>query len=394
MPKLVHAFPKLHQHASGHAFVKVDGQQKYLGRWGDPATREAYDRFVAEWLSHGRRMPPQPTDIEPRLLTINQLVDQFSAWFERRGVTKGRRGTMAMACRLLRELYGSTPAADFGPNKLRAFRAAGLAGNPNANPPRAAWSRTTANTRTTCARQVFKFAVSHELLPEPQLRSLATVEAIAKGEGKPAQKVMPVKYGDVWRTSRHLTRPVRGLITLQLLSAARGDEIVRLRLMDIDMSSDVWSVRITEHKTAHTGGQRVLYFGPRAQKALRPFLNASRRIDEPLFDPRESNAEAKRRGAKGSRRDGQPQAASKTDRQISNCYTTDSYRRAVARACKAAGVPPWSPHQLRHTAGTRARRIAGLDGAQAYLGHAHANVTERYAELDFEKARDIARRIG
>ncbi|PIE23314.1 MAG: hypothetical protein CSA62_07920 [Planctomycetota bacterium] len=43
-------------------------------------------------------------------------------------------------------------------------------------------------------------------------------------------------------------------------------------------------------------------------------------------------------------------------RKLSNSYTTETYRRAVHRACTAAGVPTWSPNQLRHTGLTNAAR--------------------------------------
>jgi integrase len=80
--------------------------------------------------------------------------------------------------------------------------------------------------------------------------------------------------------------------------------------------------------------------------------------------------------------------------KIGDHYTKDSYNRAIRRACKQAGVPSWTPNQLRHSSGTEVRNKYGLDAAQAYLGHAHANTTEIYAELDFEKAVKVAREIG
>jgi integrase len=49
---------------------------------------------------------------------------------------------------------------------------------------------------------------------------------------------------------------------------------------------------------------------------------------------------------------------------------------------------------LRHAAATEVRRAYGLEGAQVILGHAHANITEVYAERDADKARDIARKLG
>ena len=36
----------------------------------------------------------------------------------------------------------------------------------------------------------------------------------------------------------------------------------------------------------------------------------------------------------------------------------------------------WHPHQFRHNCGTAARKEVGLEGAQVYLGHSKANVTQ------------------
>jgi integrase len=60
----------------------------------------------------------------------------------------------------------------------------------------------------------------------------------------------------------------------------------------------------------------------------------------------------------------------------------------------AAGVPAWSPNQLRHAAATRIRRELGLEAARAVLGHSSAQVTEIYAELDQSKAADAMKRLG
>ena len=75
-------------------------------------------------------------------------------------------------------------------------------------------------------------------------------------------------------------------------------------------------------------------------------------------------------------------------------YTRHSYRVAVQRACKRAGIPAWSPRQLRHTRATAIRRAFGLEAAKAVLGHTDTKITEIYAERDLELARKVMREIG
>jgi len=76
------------------------------------------------------------------------------------------------------------------------------------------------------------------------------------------------------------------------------------------------------------------------------------------------------------------------------CYTTDSYRRAITRACENNGIAKWSPNRLRHTAATQVRKEFGLESAQIILDHSAADVTQVYAERDLSKGIEVAKRIG
>jgi integrase len=69
-------------------------------------------------------------------------------------------------------------------------------------------------------------------------------------------------------------------------------------------------------------------------------------------------------------------------------------RKDVAAACRAAGVPNWTPYQLRHAGLSDVRRKMGLEAAQAHGGHATVKMTEHYARLTFEDAARVALKIG
>ena len=57
--------------------------------------------------------------------------------------------------------------------------------------------------------------------------------------------------------------------------------------------------------------------------------------------------------------------------------SSDLYRRFV-RACKRAGLPRLSFHELRHTFGTQAIRKFKIHEVQRMMGHRHITTTERY----------------
>ena len=81
-------------------------------------------------------------------------------------------------------------------------------------------------------------------------------------------------------------------------------------------------------------------------------------------------------------------------RTLGERYSVKSYHHAIGYGCRKAGIPPWHPHQLRHSAATSLRKKFGLDVARVILGHSSPAVTEVYAELDREKASSIMAEFG
>src|SRR5262249_12110278 len=142
------------------------------------------------------------------------------------------------------------------------------------------------------------------------------------------------------------------------------------------------------------------------QAILRPWLRTD--LSEYLFQPREAVAErrASQRGARKtkvqpSQRDRRKGTPKKLPRERDDAAR---YRRAIVtptgkgdtqrRERGEAEIPPWHPHQLRHSAGPRIRPEFGLDAARACLGHSTPVTTEIYAELDRLKAVEVMEKIG
>jgi integrase len=187
------------------------------------------------------------------------------------------------------------------------------------------------------------------------------------------------------------------MVELQKLTGMRPGEVCMMRTCDLDVSGRVWTYIPREHKTEHHGKGRVVYLGPKAQAILRPWLRTD--LNAYLFSAREATDEY-RAGQRRNRKTPMTplQAARKRSRRPEvfpgDRYTTDSYRRSIAKACSRAGVPKWHPHQLRHNAGTWLRKEFGLDVARVILGHSSPVVTEVYAEVDREKAVAVMEKVG
>jgi integrase len=112
-----------------------------------------------------------------------------------------------------------------------------------------------------------------------------------------------------------------------------------------------------------------------------------------LFSPIEAEQE-RHLEAVSHRRIGQETTIALTNRKLGIAYSTQSYRKAIHRACKKAGVESWSPNQLRHTAATQIRAEFGLEAAQVILGHSKADVTQVYAERDMALAVKVISEVG
>ena len=142
---------RLHK-GSGQARVILAGEHHYLGKFGTPESKEAYARLIAEHFCRpaagvaagNPAVAPDTTDggtaaggvsgvsgamhhpPVPRRPSVNELLVaylDFAATYysDEHGTTQEYRD-VAASLKPLRLLYGRTPAAEFGPKRLKAVR--------------------------------------------------------------------------------------------------------------------------------------------------------------------------------------------------------------------------------------------------------------------------------
>jgi integrase len=419
MPTLQKRIPAYQKHrASGQAVVSLNGRDFYLGPHGTRASKLEYDRLIGEWLQQGRQIHPAPDGGQ---LSVVELIAAYLD-FAQRYYRKGNRQTSEIhairsAMRPLKLLYGRKPCAEFGPIALQVVMQQMAADN---------LARGTVNDNAGRIKRMFKWGVSQELIPASIHHALTSVGGLRKGrsEARETEPVKPVDDRIVEATLPHLPQVVSDMIRVQRLTGMRPAELCMIRPIDLDCSTDVWTYRPESHKTEHHGKERTIYIGPQAQAVLLRYV--VRDASEYCFRPCDS--EAKRLAARHAARKtplscgNKPGSNRKTKpkRKAGDCYTVDSYRRAIYRGCDTAFPHPelsalkksrlsekqradlrewqadhqWAPNQLRHTAATEIRREFGLEAAQITLGHSQANITQIYAERDMQKGIEVARRIG
>jgi integrase len=434
--------PKYCRHrASGQAVVRLGGRDVYLGPYRSRGSREAYDRAVAEWLAGGRTA--KPVEGQAAGLSVAEVALGYLGWAE--AYYRGKDGQpskefdhIKRTIRPLRELFGRTPAADFGPLRLKALRERFIA---------AGQARAHINTNVQRVKRVFAWAVENELVPASSSHALAAVAGLKRGrsEAREGRSVKPVPDAyvdailatDAAGEPLYVTREVAALVELLRLTGARTGELLIARTCDIDTSGPTWTYTPRRHKTEHHGAARVIYFGPLAQAILRPWMRTN--LTEPIFSPARAMARQRERRAAARRTPlscGNKPGSNRVHKPMKSAgeiYTANSFRRAIevattaadraARAkagqpkcsacagrgrldrkrcgpCGGAGyigdalIPHWHPHQLRHNYATAIRRQFGLDAAKALLGHRDVRATAIYAELDSARATEIASKIG
>jgi len=413
---------------TGAAVVTLSGKDFYLGKYGTPESREAYDRNVNEWLAQGRTLVDEAgtAGTADTRITVAEVLAAFME--DAQAVYKPTGGaTVAsemhayrQAVRIVRDLYASLPAAEFSPKKLLACREAMIS---------AGWCRSNINRQCSRIKSLFGWAVAREMIPGEVTWALAAVKGIRKGSGnvRESKKVRPVPDAFVDAVEPFVSAQVWAMIQLQRMTGMRPGEVCILRASDIDMTGRVWLYNPSHHKTEHHDIDRAIAIGPRAQEIIRPYLTM--KPTAYLFSPAAAERERNEDRRKARETPLTPSARARRNRQRSHggkgdVFTVDVYRRAIARACERAFPLPaglaepkrgatgaaadamrqkirehrethhWHPHQLRHNAATALRKEYGVDAARVILGHRSAAVTETYAELDRTKAIEIMSKVG
>ncbi len=402
----------------------------------DPRSRRRYAEVIAAWEAADRAVePPEPrkqrTVRRPATTTVTQVIVAYWIAMKPRYMRDGKPTSTGFAVRSalrrLRQHSGTVVATEFGPRRLRTYRDSLVASG--------GLGRDAINRDSQVIVRMFKWAVSDELVPAVLHQALACVEPLHRGEVsglREPRRVEPVSDAAIEAILPLVPRQVAALIRLQRFTGARAGELVGLRAIDLETSSDVWLYRPDTHKTAHHGHRRTIPLGPKCQEVLRPFLTG-RPVDRPLFSPAEAAAEQRARrtaarvtpascgNAPGTNRVESPK------RRPKDAYTTASYRRCIERACDQAFPPTgelarvkvaakkrtrwetekewrrrlgrrwaqveawrrdhrWTPHQLRHTAATEFRQRFGLETAALILGHSSPTITDAvYAERDLRR---------
>lgn len=345
------------------------GNGKYrdvaLGDYGSANSRAKFRAIVEEWEAAQASGAAQAWGLTVADLVAAHLVHAEQHYRHPDGRPTSELRLYLLACRQLLRLHAATLARDFGPVALKAVRAAMI---------ESGYCRKVVNQHVGRIRRIWKWGVSEQLVPVASWQSLQSVAGLQRGRTKATDHppIPPVSMAHVLPVLDRLALPLRAMVLVQLAAGMRPQDVCGMTVGEVDREGIVaggvryWVYRPSNHKTAWRGHSKSVVLGPAAQLVLRPYLEG-KESHLPVF---------------------------RKPRAPHRAYTRRDYGQRIEDACERAGIPKWSPNQLRHTAATAAQSMGGIDAARAVLGHRDAQVTTIYAERDLKLAAEVARKIG
>ena len=319
--------PTMKLHRTGQGYVYYQGKCRYFGKYG---TKEAEAKY-RQWLMdlYGNKVPISGT----------LLIDLFQSYADAHP-SKDLKHKLASVSDL--GLLSGHHCHEYTPLVYRKHRAM-IASNGK----RCARH---VNDLMRLVQRIFCWGVSMEMVGIETYQKLNTVDPLKANEVKhQSKKRQPAKREDVERTLEELAPMPAAIVRLILYTGARPGEICGMKASEIrkDGPNGTWVLRPSKHKTWHRGCNRFLVFGPKSRGIIADHW--PERGD--YFFP---------------------------SSLVVGHYQPASLRQAVGHACIRAGVPHFSPYQLRHLRLTELATDKGLEAAAAVAGHGELTTTKIY----------------
>lgn len=413
MPRPRKAAPELYWLQQKQAYcVNVAGKRFVLGK-----DRDAAEMRRAELLLRHRAASAPSLEEALAVPAADRTVAEALVLYRRDlrpSMDERHVRRIDRAIGLVASRYGGMRAADLSPLHVGEVRKA-LAAEGQ--------SRNYINAIVACFKACWRWCLGNGVVAGMNAVAILQVRAWEEGDGgRELPPRLPVADEVVAKTLPHLPTLVAALVRLLRVSGARPGEITAMRRRDVSTSaaefveplpgwrataqvaggSAVWLFVPPKHKTRRKRKARVVALGPAAQAVLGPLLDGLG-PDDHVFSPARSEAirSAERRAEREcpvydsqeeyrrSRRPGHPR------RPPGARYTPASLAKVIARACKAAGVEPWSAYQLRHRVGVLVSDEFDEAAAATLLGHEeNSTATRTYTRTRLARLVEVAARVG
>lgn len=362
--------PAYRKHQGGQAFSVYQGQPYYFGRHGTPESRTKYKAFLTWWEEKEQALP---TAAVASVRTVGDLVNTFliharSYYVDEAGEPTSQYHSFRCYFGQLLEHEADTSLEQFNRTRLLAQRDRWAA----------TVSRYTVNKALSWVRHLFRWGYRERYVSGTVLLEVRETEPLSKGRSMAREHdpVQPVPDMDLEATLMQARPQLADMLRVQVLVGCRPGELrrlrggelvrqgsVRLQGRTIPLPEGLWAFLPSRHKNKHRGQVLAYWVGPQAQALLAAHLLQAG--DGYLFPTRHSPY-----------------------------YSREGYWRAVRNAAERAGVPAWSPGQLRHNTLSRYDNAAGIQAASTIVGHTRVETTQIYAERNLQQAAELVTKMG
>lgn len=377
--------PQMHRHSSGQGRVVLCGRTYYCGRFGSAAATKRYGELIEQWERNGRK----PLDPTPDVEQVRPLRAVFETWesyldaskrYTKGGKATSQRAIVALAVREFVERFGDVPASSYSERHLLQHR--------DELERRERLSRGGINRKVGILIAGLRWAYGRGFITRDGWLGTSAVEPLTRAEAghrdRKRQK-RAVSMEEVERVAACLPRVPAAMLRLQAIIGCRPGEVCGMRWCDIDRTPIVvdgitcWTYHVEGAKAEHHGKATSYAIPPRAQAILAQFPPTSPAAA--IFSPAATMHElhelrrAQRQTPETKQmheRDAAP------GREFADRYDVPTYRQAIERGIRKSGVQPFSPHEVRHGAVTRAAARFGAFAASVYANHSNVSTTEGY----------------
>jgi len=252
------------------------------------------------------------------------------------------------------------------------------------------------NRKVQTIKRALRWLRDRKILGREAWLDMADVAPLRRGELGDERDHRRVKRAvtveEVERVAAAAGTVVGAMLRLQAATGMRPGEACAMRWSDIDRNGPqvdgvpCWIYRVANAKTSHFGHETSYVLGPAAQRILEPFRAVGNAC---VFRPAlhvEELREKRRAARKTAVPPSQQERDTRRTRRHRASFSVDVYGGIVDRACIAAGIDRFTPHEVRHGFATRAARRFGVLATAAAVNHASTQTTQHYLHKGYDDA--------
>jgi integrase len=355
--------------------------------------------------------------INPRgIVSLGQLYDKYIAWLggQLAPMRSGKESPDLTRTRRLGAFilpYRDWPVGDFGPEELIAVQQSLVEhryfrGKRGDKP--LPYTRSAINQLINIIHKIWRWGVGREVTTEAQVRRLSEVRPLRVGKTLAPDRLKRamVTEEEFEKVVAKINPVVADMLRIMWHTAMRPNEVCRMRPLDILRDdANCWLYvpgrdvsLVGDHKTAHHQRVRAIPLTSQCQTILKRWIesfDSDKRIFQPAAAVRAickekyvgRNAHLARGHQAGANLENHPMI------KPGEMYTIDSFRTAVTRACKRAGVERFTLYDIRRSAATRVRSELGKEAAKLLLGHVSTDTTDIYLLDEVKEAMKVAKQL-